>query len=136
MPIITGSCLCGAIHYASSAQPALTAFCHCRSCQKAGGFVFVSGQVARAENGDVIAGGIEAHTRQTMKNVAHALALAGCTLEDVVKTTVWLDDARDFDEFNRVYGEFFLRNKPARSTTQAKNMVDTKIEIEVIAYKP
>jgi 2-iminobutanoate/2-iminopropanoate deaminase len=103
---------------------------------KAGGFVFVSGQVARDENGDVIAGGIEAHTRQTMKSVAHALALAGCTLEDVVKTTVWLDDARDCEEFNRVYSEFFTGNKPARSTIQAKNMVDTKIEIEVIAYKP
>ena len=47
---------------------------------KAGGFVFVSGQVARDENGDIIAGAIEAHTRQTMKNVAHALAFAGCTL--------------------------------------------------------
>jgi reactive intermediate/imine deaminase len=103
---------------------------------KAGGFVFVSGQVARGENGDVIAGGIEAHTRQTMKNIAHALALAGCTLEHVVKTTVWLDDAHDFDEFNRIYSEFFPGNRPARSTIQAKNMVDTKIEIEVIAYKP
>ena len=103
---------------------------------KAGGLVFVGGQVARDENGDVIAGGIEAHTRQTMKNVAGTLALAGCTLEDVVKTMVWLDDARDFDEFNRVYGEFFPGNKPTRSTIQAKNMVGTKIEIEVIAYKP
>ena len=103
---------------------------------KAGAFVFVSGQVARDENGDVIAGAIGGHTRQTMKNVARALALAGCTLEDVVKTTVWLDDARDFDEFNRVYSEFFPGNKPARSTTQAENMVGTKIEIEVIAYKP
>lgn len=103
---------------------------------KAGGFVFVSGQVARDENGGLIAGGIEAQTRQTMKNVAHALALAGCTLEDVVKTMVWLDDARDFGEFNRVYSEFFPGKKPARSTIQAKNMVDTKIEIEVIAYAP
>ena len=103
---------------------------------KAGGVVFVSGQVARDEHGDIIAGGIEAHTRQTMKNVARALAVAGCTLEDVVKTTVWLDDARDFDDFNRVYGEFFPANKPARSTIQAKNMIDTKIEIEAIAYKP
>ena len=68
--------------------------------------------------------------------VARALALAGCTLEDVLKTTVWLDDADDFEEFNRVYREFFAGNKPARSTTQAKNMVDTKVEIEVIAYKP
>jgi reactive intermediate/imine deaminase len=103
---------------------------------KADGLVFVGGQVARDENGDVIAGGIEAHTRQTMKNVAGALALAGCTLEDVVKTMVWLDDARDFDEFNRVYSEFFPGNKPTRSTIQAKNMVGTKIEIEVIAYRP
>jgi reactive intermediate/imine deaminase len=103
---------------------------------KAGGFVFVGGQVARDENGNLIAGGIEAQTRQTMKNVAQALALAGCTLEDVVKTMVWLDDARDFDEFNRVYSEFFPGNKPTRSTIQARNMVDTKIEIEVIAYKP
>ena len=103
---------------------------------KAGDLVFVGGQVARDENGDVIAGGIEAHTRQTIKNVAGALALAGCTLEDVVKTMVWLDDARDFDEFNRVYGEYFPGNKPTRSTIQAKNMVGTKVEIEVIAYKP
>ena len=102
---------------------------------KAGGFVFVGGQVARDENGNLIARGIEAQTRQTMKNVAQALAVAGYTLEDVVKTMVWLADARDFDEFNRVYSEFFPGNKPARSTTQAKNMIDTKIEIEVIAYR-
>lgn len=103
---------------------------------KAGGFVFVGGQVARDEAGNVTMGGIEAHTRQTMKNVAQALALAGCTLEDVVKTMVWLDDARDFAEFNRVYAEFFPGNKPTRSTMQARNMVGTKVEIEVIAYKP
>lgn len=103
---------------------------------KAGGFVFVGGQVARDDDGNIIAGGIEAQTRQTMKNIAQALALAGCTLEDVVKTMAWLDDARDFAEFNRVYSEFFPGNKPTRSTMQAKNMVGTKIEIEVIAYRP
>ena len=103
---------------------------------KAGGFVFVGGQVARDEDGNMIAGGIEAQTRQTMKNVAQALALAGCTLDDVVKTMVWLEDAGDFDQFNRVYSEFFPRNKPTRSTIEARNMVKTKVEIEVIAYKP
>ena len=103
---------------------------------RAGGFVFVSGQVARDENGVIVAGEIEAHTRQTMKNVTRALALAGCTLDDVVKATVWLEDARDFHEFNRVYSEFFTGNRPARSTIQATNMVGTKIEIEVIAFKP
>ena len=103
---------------------------------RAGGRVFVSGQVARDENGVIVAGGIEAHTRQTMKNVANALALAGCTLADVAKVTVWLDDARDFGEFNRVYGEFFPGKRPARSTIQATNMVGTKIEIEAIAFEP
>ena len=103
---------------------------------KVGGFVFVGGQVARDDTGNLIAGGIEAQTRQTISNVAQALALAGCTLEDVVKTMVWLDDARDFGESNRVYSEFFPGNKPTRSTIQAKNMVGTKIEIEVIAYRP
>jgi 2-iminobutanoate/2-iminopropanoate deaminase len=103
---------------------------------RAGGFVFVSGQIGRDDNGVIVTGGIEAHTRQTMENVAHALALAGCALEDVVKVTVWLDDARDFADFNRVYAEFFPGNRPARSTIQATNMVGTKIEIEAVAFKP
>ena len=102
---------------------------------KAGPFVFVSGQVAMGDNGEIVSGGIEAQTRQTLKNVEKALALAGCTLKDVVKSTVWLDDARDFWTFNRVYAEFFAESKPARSTTQAKLMVDAKVEIEVIAYR-
>lgn len=102
---------------------------------KAGGFVFVSGQVARDETGILVSGGIEAQTRQTLKNVAHALALAGCSLADVVKTTVWLDDASEFEEFNRVYREFFPGNAPARSTLQATNMAGTKVEIEALAFK-
>jgi reactive intermediate/imine deaminase len=101
----------------------------------AGPFVFVSGQVAMGENGEIVGGGIEAQTRQTLKNVERALALAGCTMANVVKATVWLDDTRDFWSFNRIYAEFFPGNKPARSTTQAKLMVDARIEIEVIAYK-
>jgi len=87
------------------------------------------------EKGELVGGGIEAQTCHVMKNVERALALAGCTFADVVKATVWLDDARDFWAFNRVYSEFFPRTKPARSTTQARLMIDAKIEIEVIAYK-
>jgi reactive intermediate/imine deaminase len=102
---------------------------------QAGPFVFVSGQVAMGDKGEIVPGGIEAQTRQTLKNVENALALAGCTLKDVVKATVWLDDARDFWTFNRVYAEFFSETKPARSTTQATLMIDAKVEIEVIAYK-
>lgn len=102
---------------------------------RAGPFVFVSGQVPIGENGEIVPGGIEAQTRQALSNVQRALTLAGCTLDHVVKATVWLDDARDFWTFNRVYAEFFAGNKPARSTTQAKLMVDAKVEMEVIAYK-
>lgn len=87
------------------------------------------------DNGEIVPGGIEAQTRQVLKNVEKALAVAGCSLRDVVKSTVWLDDARDFWTFNRVYAEFFPENKPARSTTQATPMIDAKIEIEVIAYQ-
>jgi len=102
---------------------------------KAGPFVFVSGQVPMGDDGEIVPGGIEAQTRQALKNVERALALAGCSLADVVKATVWLDDTRDFWSFNRVYAEHFPGNKPARSTTQAKLMVDAKIEIEVVAYR-
>src|SRR6266849_2258285 len=91
------------------------------SAVEAGPFVFVSGQVAMGDNGEIVPGGIEAQTRQTLKNVE--------------TSTVWLDHARDFWTFNRVYAEFFSENKPARSTTQATLMVDAKVEIEVIAYK-
>lgn len=103
---------------------------------RAGDFVYVSGQVSMGENGEIVPGGIEAQTRRTLENVKKALALANCDLSDVIKCTVWLDDTRDFWSFNRIYAEFFPDEKPARSTTQARLMVDARIEIEAIAYKP
>ena len=103
---------------------------------RAGDFVFVSGQVPANEAGEIVAGGIEVQTRQVFANLKAALALAGCTLEDVCKATVWLDDARDFGAFNRVWLEQFGSHRPARSTTEARLMVDAKVEIDVTAYKP
>ena len=103
---------------------------------RAGDFVYVSGQVPADEKGEIVPGGIEVQTRQVMKNISAALALAGCTLEDVCKTTVWLQDARDFGSFNRVYMSYFGAGKPARSTTEARLMVDARLEIDAVAYKP
>ncbi len=103
---------------------------------RAGDFVYVSGQVPADENGEIVAGGIEAQTRQVMKNLTTVLALAGCTLDDVCKATVWLQDARDFGAFNRIYMSYFGERKPARSTTEARLMVDARLEIDVVAYKP
>jgi reactive intermediate/imine deaminase len=103
---------------------------------RAGDYVYISGQVAMKENGEIEYGGIEDQTRLTMENVKATLALAGCTLDDVFKMNVWLADTRDFWTFNRVYAEFFPGERPARSTVQSQMMVDAKIEIEAIAYKP
>jgi reactive intermediate/imine deaminase len=103
---------------------------------RAGDFVFVSGQVPVDADGQVVVGGIEAQTRQVFKNIEKVLALAGCTLEDVCKVGVWLDDARDFGSFNRVYMECLGTHRPARSTVESRMMIDVKVEMDVIAYKP
>ncbi|MDB5829403.1 MAG: RidA family protein [Variovorax sp.] len=104
---------------------------------RAGDFIYVSGQVPADSNGEIVVGGIEAQTRQVMENLKTVLALAGATLDDVCKSTVWLQDARDFGAFNRIYMSYFsAEGRPARSTTEARLMVDAKVEIDVVAYKP
>jgi len=103
---------------------------------RAGDFIYVSGQVPADANGEIVVGGIEAQTRQVMENLLSVLALAGASFDDVCKSTVWLQDARDFGAFNRIYMGYFKNGRPARSTTEARLMVDAKVEIDMIAYKP
>ncbi|TAN27155.1 MAG: RidA family protein [Castellaniella sp.] len=103
---------------------------------RAGDFVFISGQVPTNANGELVGGTIEVQTRQVFKNLEKALELAGCTLQDVCKTSVWLADARDFGAFNRIYMECFGTHRPARSTVEARLMVDARLEIDVTAYQP
>jgi len=103
---------------------------------RAGDFIYVSGQVPADANGEIVVGGIEAQTRQVMENLLSVLALAGASFDDVCKSTVWLQDARDFGAFNRIYMSYFKNGRPARSTTEARLMVDAKVEIDMIAYKP
>ena len=102
----------------------------------ANGFVFVSGQVALDANGEIISGGVVAETHHCITSIIAILEKAGCTLKDVVKVNVWLDDARDFAAFNRVYASYFQDALPARACVQSALMVDAKVEIEVIAVKP
>lgn len=101
----------------------------------AGGFVFVSGQVAMDATGEIVEGGIVPQTHQTIKNLIAVLERAGCTLQDVVKANIWLDDPRDFQSFNRVYASYFGEALPARACVQSSLMVDAKVEIDLIAYK-
>ena len=103
---------------------------------RAGDMVYVSGQVPVRSDGSIESGDIEAQTRQVLENVKNALALAGATMEQVVKTTVWIEDARDFGGMNKVYGSFFPSEPPARTTVESRLMVDIKVEIEAVAYSP
>ena len=102
----------------------------------ANGFVFVSGQVALGDDGEVIPGGIVAQAHHCIQSIRAILEKAGCTLQDVVKVNVWLDDPRDFQAFNRVYASYFQQALPARACVQSALMVDAKVEIEVIALQP
>lgn len=102
---------------------------------RAGDFVFVSGQIPRDTKGAVHRGSIEEQTEAAIVQITRILNEAGCSLADVVKVSVFLEDARDFARFNKVYAEHFS-HLPARSTIETRLVVDAKIEIEAIAYRP
>jgi enamine deaminase RidA (YjgF/YER057c/UK114 family) len=72
----------------------------------------------------------------TFKSIVDALALAGCTLADVVDSQVWLKDPRDFHEMNRIYATYFTENRPIRTVFQNHFMMEFRIEMKVVAYKP
>jgi 2-iminobutanoate/2-iminopropanoate deaminase len=72
----------------------------------------------------------------TFKAVQESLALAGCTLADVVDCQVWLRDARDFYEFNRIFASYFEDNQPVRSVFRTDFMFDFRVEIKATAYRP
>ena len=103
---------------------------------RAGDFIFISGQVPKDENGNMFAGTIEEETRWCIEAVRRALKEAGADLEDVVKATVYLEDARDFGRYNGVFAKLFPNAALARTTVEARAVINTKIEIDAIAYKP
>ncbi|WP_374310978.1 RidA family protein [Dongia sp.] len=103
---------------------------------RAGDFIFVSGQVAKDENGNMCAGNIEEETRWTIESVRRILALEGAELSDIVKMTVFLEDARNFGRYNKIFAEYFPAGVLARTTVEARAVIECKIEMDAIAYKP
>ena len=103
---------------------------------RAGDFIFVSGQVAKDENGNMCVGNIEEECRWTIESIARVLAAADAGLNDVVKVTVYLEDARNFGRYNRVFAEYFPDGRVSRTTVEARAVIETKIEMDAIAYKP
>jgi 2-iminobutanoate/2-iminopropanoate deaminase len=103
---------------------------------RAGDFIFVSGQVPKDAEGNMFCGTIEEETRLCIEALRRALKEAGADLEDVVKATVYLEDARDFGRYNGVFAKMFPNAALARTTVEARAVINTKIEIDAVAYKP
>ena len=103
---------------------------------RAGDFVFLTGQVPMQNGAVMTCGSIEDQTCAVLDDITETLAMAGCDRSDVVKSMVWLTSREDFPGFNTVYAEYFPEQPPARSAIVNDLLVDVKVEIEVIAYKP
>ena len=102
---------------------------------QAGNYLYCSGQIAiNPENNQFIGGTIEEQSLLVMKNIGELLKSAGFSFDDVVKTTCFLDDMKNFSVFNEIYAKYFTSN-PARSCVEANLPKGAKVEVEVIAYK-
>lgn len=101
---------------------------------KAGGFLFLAGQIPLTSENVMNEGDIVAQAHQVMKNLQAVLEKAGATLNQVVKTTIFLADLNDFEAVNQVYAEYFQEPYPARSTIQAARLPKgARLEIDAIA---
>ena len=102
---------------------------------KVNGFLYCSGQIAiNPENNEFIDKDITEQTTQVMKNIKAVLNEAHYDFDNVIKTTCFLDDMKNFNAFNEIYAKYFT-SKPARSCVEAKLPKGAKVEVEIIAYK-
>ncbi|CAM3609917.1 MULTISPECIES: RidA family protein [Helicobacter] len=100
---------------------------------KAQGIIYTSGQIGLTPQGALVEG-IEAQTRQVLSNLSEVLKAGGSSLQNVVKTTIFLNNMDDFVLVNAIYAEFFGEHKPARSTVAVKALPKgALVEIECIA---
>jgi enamine deaminase RidA (YjgF/YER057c/UK114 family) len=103
---------------------------------RAGDFIFVSGQVAKDAESTMIEGSIEVETQATIDTIGRILALEGAGLADIVRVTTYLQDTRDFGRYNKVFAAAFKGVALARTTVEARAVINTKIEMDAIAYCP
>lgn len=101
---------------------------------KVNGVVYTSGQIPLTLAGEVISGGIEEQTNQVLQNLSKVLEEAGSSLQQVIKTTVFIQDMDEFGALNAIYEEHFGEHKPSRSTVEVARLPkDVRVEIEAIA---
>jgi 2-iminobutanoate/2-iminopropanoate deaminase len=104
---------------------------------RAGDWIFLSGQIPLdPASGELVPGGIEAQTRQVMRNLRAVLAAAGLDFAALIKTTIYLVDLADFAAVNTIYGEYFPGSPPARATLQVAGLPrGSRIEIEGVVWQ-
>jgi 2-iminobutanoate/2-iminopropanoate deaminase len=117
-----------------SAPAAIGPYSQAISVEATAKTIYFSGQIALdPATGQLVMGGIEAETKQTMLNIEGILKEIGATFENVVKTTIFLKDIADFSIVNQIYGGYFRKDSPARSTVEVSHLPrNAKVEIEVI----
>jgi 2-iminobutanoate/2-iminopropanoate deaminase len=105
---------------------------------KVGHLVYTAGQIGvDPATGELAEGGIEAQTRQVLRNLASVLAAAGSSLDQVIKTSVFMQDLGDFARMNATYAEFFPSEPPARTTVEVAALPrGAQVEIECVAIVP
>ena len=103
---------------------------------RAGDFVFLTGQIPMSNGEPMTVGTIEDQTKVILEDIKATLKEAKCDMEDVVKSMIWLRERADFPGFNKIYGDYFPKDPPARSAIVSELLVDVRVEIEVITYKP
>ncbi|MCB0408320.1 MAG: RidA family protein [Bdellovibrionales bacterium] len=101
------------------------------------GFVYCSGQIPLdAKTGEVFTGDIKEQTRRVMENVKAVLLCADLVFDDVIKTTIFLTDMKDFSQVNEIYAQYFKMSPPARSCVEVSALPKgVDVEIEVIAKR-
>ena len=101
---------------------------------QAGPFLFLAGQIPLTPENKLLEGDISAQARQVLNNLKAILEKAGASMNQVVKTTIFLADLSDFDAVNKIYAEYFQEPYPARSTVEASKLPKgARLEIDVIA---
>ena len=107
------------------------------SAVRACDFIYTSGHAATEDDHGRVLTTVEEQTKATMEGLKNTLKMAGATLDDVVKATIFLRDAKDFRKMNEVYKTFFKDVYPARSTIVTELVIpEILVEIECIVYKP
>src|SRR5579859_1773897 len=126
------------MHTAISTKDAPAAIGPYSQAVRAGDLLFLSGQIPLdPATGELVEGNIQRQTERVLKNLAAVLAAAGATMDDVVRTTIYLVDLRNFSDVNAEYGKHFTKTPPARATVEVSKLPKgAQVEIDAIAALP